>query len=76
MRPPGAPQSTIDRNHRRRLRATGSGSTPDGQTFAERVGQKKRVTAPDPFGIARDNFAGVRLFESKQDRQMAIKFLR
>src|ERR1700730_8721682 len=47
---------------------------PEGQSFADRVGQKKWVTAPDPFGIAKDNLAGVRLFESKQDRQMAIKF--
>src|SRR6202521_5113161 len=46
----------------------------DGQSFADRVGQKKWVSAPDPFGIATDNLAGVRLFESKQDRQMAIKF--
>jgi len=46
----------------------------DGQTFAERVGQRKWVSAPDPFGIAKDTLAGVRLFESKQDRQMAIKF--
>jgi hypothetical protein len=45
-----------------------------GQSFADRVGQKKWVTAADPFGIAKDNLAGVRLFESKQDRQMAIKF--
>ena len=45
-----------------------------GQTFAEAVGQKKWVAAPDPFGIATDNLAGVRLFESKNDRQMAIKF--
>ena len=43
-----------------------------GQSFADRVGQKKR--APDPFGIAADSVAGVRLFESKRDRQMAIKF--
>src|SRR5579864_1848659 len=43
-------------------------------SFAERVGQRKRVTAADPFGIAHDNIAGVRLFESRQDRQMAIKF--
>ena len=48
--------------------------SPEGQSFAERVGQKKWVSAPDPFGIAMDNVAGVRLFESKQDRQMAIKF--
>src|ERR1700681_2654659 len=46
----------------------------DGQSFADRVGQKKRVSAPDPFGIATDNLAGVRLFESRQDRQMALKF--
>jgi hypothetical protein len=46
----------------------------NGQSFADRVGQKKRVTAADPFGIAIDNVAGVRLFESRQDRQMAIKF--
>jgi hypothetical protein len=46
----------------------------NGQSFADRVGQKKRVTAADPFGIATDNLAGVRLFESRQDRQMAIKF--
>jgi hypothetical protein len=44
------------------------------QSFAERVGQKKWTPAPDPFGIAVDNVADVRLFESKQDRQMAIKF--
>ena len=43
-------------------------------TFAERVGQRQRVSAADPFGIAKDNLAGVRLFESKRDRQMAIKF--
>jgi len=42
--------------------------------FAERVGQRQRVTAADPFGIAGDYLAGVRLFESKQDRQMALKF--
>ncbi len=46
----------------------------NGQSFADRVGQKKWVYAPDPFGIATDYQAGVRLFESKQDRQMAIKF--
>ena len=47
---------------------------PEGQSFAERVGQKKWTPAPDPFGIAKDKLAGVRLFESRQDRQMAIKF--
>jgi hypothetical protein len=47
---------------------------PEGQGFADRVGQKKWPPAPDPFSIATDNLAGVRLFESKRDRQMAIKF--
>jgi hypothetical protein len=53
---------------------TAAEAKPDGQGFAEKVGQKKWVPAPDPFGIAGDNLAGVQLFESKQDRQMAIKF--
>lgn len=45
------------------------------RSFAERVGQRtERVSAPDPFEIATDRVAGVRLFESKRDRQMAIKF--
>jgi hypothetical protein len=43
-------------------------------SFAERVGQRKFPSAPDPFGIAADYVAGVRLFESKRDRQMALKF--
>jgi hypothetical protein len=47
---------------------------PEDQGFADKVAQKKWVPAPDPFGIAGDNLAGVYLFESKQDRQMAIKF--
>jgi hypothetical protein len=46
----------------------------NGQSFADKVGQKNWVPTPDPFGIAIDSVAGVRLFESKQDRQMAIKF--
>ena len=49
-------------------------SGADKPGFADRVGQKKRPSAPDPFVIATDTVAGVRLFESKQDRQMAIKF--
>lgn len=43
-------------------------------SFAERVGQRQRVSTADPYGIAGDYLAGVRLFESKRDRQMAIKF--
>lgn len=45
----------------------------EGQSFADKVGQK-RQPAPDPFGIATDSLAGVRLFQSKQDNQMALKF--
>jgi len=51
-----------------------SDANGNGQSFADKVGQKNRVSAPDPFGIALDAVAGVRLFESRQDRQMAIKF--
>ena len=43
-------------------------------SFAERVGQRVRVSAADPFVIAADPVLGVRLYESKRDRQMAIKF--
>ena len=46
----------------------------EGQSFAERVGQRKVNYASDPFGIAADYVAGVQLFESKRERQMAIKF--
>lgn len=44
-------------------------------SFVERVQQQRgRAVAPDPFGIAGDVVAGVRLFESRRYRQMAIKF--
>jgi hypothetical protein len=43
-------------------------------SFADRVGQKKWSFTPDPFGIAADYLAGVHLFESKRDRQVAIRF--
>jgi len=43
-------------------------------SFAERVGEKSYKSIPEPFGIASDNLAGVRLFESRKDRQMAIMF--
>ena len=56
------------------LEAPSPDANDNGQSFAERVGQRKYVPAPDPFGLAVDKVAGVRLFESKQDRQMAIKF--
>ena len=50
------------------------GDAHEGPGFADKVGKKEYPKAPDPFGIAKDNLAGVRLFESKEDRQMAIKF--
>lgn len=43
-------------------------------SFAERVGQRVRTSAADPFVIAADHVVGVRLYESNRDRQMAIKF--
>ena len=46
----------------------------EGKSFAERVGQRKVTFAPDPYSIAADYVAGVQLFESKRERQMAIKF--
>src|ERR1700693_2642578 len=45
-----------------------------GRSFADRVGQRKSVSVPDPFGIAKDYVVGVSLFESRRDRQMAIQF--
>jgi hypothetical protein len=46
---------------------------PEGQSFAEKI-KRERRRDPDPFGIASDNVAGVRLFISRLDNQMAIKF--
>ena len=43
-------------------------------SFAERVGQRMWASAADPYVIAADAALGVRLYESKRDRQMAIKF--
>jgi hypothetical protein len=42
--------------------------------FAERVGEKNYKPLPDPFGIATDYLAGVRLMENKRERTMAIQF--
>jgi hypothetical protein len=46
----------------------------DSQSFADRVGQRKRVVTPDPYCIHTDPVSGARLFESKRDQQMAIQF--
>jgi hypothetical protein len=44
-------------------------------TFVERLaGRSSRALVPDPFVVALDNEAGVRLFENRQSRVMAIKF--
>ena len=43
-------------------------------SFAERVGQRIQASAADPYVIAADHVIGVRLYESKRDHQMAIKF--
>jgi hypothetical protein len=44
-------------------------------TFVERLGERSsRPVMPDPFLIALDNTAGVRLFENRQSRVVAIKF--
>lgn len=42
--------------------------------FADKVGRRRSVSIPDPFEVAVDVAAGMRLFESKRDRQVAIKF--
>ena len=46
------------------------------RSFVARLEQERRKgpSAPDPFGIAGDFEAGVRLFENRQDRLMVIKF--
>jgi len=44
------------------------------RSFAEKVGRRNAPSVVDPFVIAVDAVAGIRLFESRQDRQMAIKF--
>ncbi len=49
-------------------------SQTDAQSFAERVGQPKRIPDPDPFPLITDAAAGVRLLRSNRDRQFAIMF--
>lgn len=45
------------------------------QSFVERLQQQRRGSlASDPFGIAGDYAAGVRLFENRKDRLMVIRF--
>jgi hypothetical protein len=49
-------------------------SAENAATFAERVGEKTYKALPDPFGIATDYLAGVRLMESRKDHRMALQF--
>lgn len=45
------------------------------ESFVERLQQQRsRSMASDPFGIAGDYEAGIRLFENRKDRLMVIKF--
>ena len=54
--------------------APAADSSDNRPRFAERVGKKQWKPTPDPFGLVTDYQVGVRLFESKKDRQMAIMF--
>ena len=49
-------------------------AAPERPSFAARVGQKERLVIPDPFLIATDELADVRLFESKKERRLVIQF--
>jgi hypothetical protein len=49
-------------------------ATPEGRSFADTVGQRKRVPIPDPFPIVTDPVTGVKLFEDKREVLMVIKF--
>jgi hypothetical protein len=55
------------------IQAANPDATEAQLSFTDQI-EKKGITVPDPFSIAGDYIAGVRLFESKRDRQMAIKF--
>ena len=68
-----APDSAEGEQRLRIFNPDGDGQPKQG--FAERVGQRgQRTPLADPFGIAGDNVAGVTLYESRKNRQMAIKF--
>ena len=46
----------------------------NGQSFADRVGQRQWAPASAPFGGIFDTVAKVSVFEGRQGRQMTIKF--
>lgn len=52
-----------------------SEASEENPSFVQRLQQQRgRTIAADPFGIAGDYEAGVRLFESRRNRLVAIKF--
>jgi hypothetical protein len=58
----------------RKKESTALQQEPVGRQPGDEPEVKQYAKSPDPFAIASDTQAGVRLFESKEDRQMAIKF--
>jgi len=66
------PDKESTENHHRSRRAAGTRKqSRKARASPKGLGKGKWVAPADPFGIATDNLAGVRLFESRQDRQMA-----
>jgi hypothetical protein len=53
---------------------TAAEAATDKPSFADQVGKKSYPAIPDPFGVAADYAVGVRLYDSRQDRQVALKF--
>lgn len=49
-------------------------ATEQEPSFVEKLARQRTGIVPDPFGIAGDYEAGVRLFENRRERLMAIKF--
>jgi hypothetical protein len=67
-------QGSPDTNPTAVADAPAAEALPEGQSFADKVGQRNRVAIPDPFPIVTDPVAGVKLFEDKREQWMAIKF--
>ncbi len=50
-------------------------AAPETPSFVEKLARQRQPgIVPDPFGIAGDYEAGVRLFENRRERLMVIKF--
>ena len=58
------------------IRTEPAASQPEGEApgFAEKVGRRNWIPVPDPFTVATDTEAGVRLFENHRKRLVAIPF--